>query len=566
MVTLTGWLEKRHDQLYVARLRELLQQQIESICEDLKDVKAFYNIDISEERARRLRTYYNRQLAALTGIPFELYDQQGKIDYLLLKSYLERNLRQLDFDSENDRKMVVLLPFSDTIVRICEDRQRMKSMDAKTAAQDVHEVSQRVLDVRSKVQRAEIEVDKFSAFRSAKTLDQLRSCLREWYNFYNSYDPLFTWWLAEPYKKLDRDLADLAATIREQLVGISPGDEDTIVGQPIGRSGLLADLEAEKIPYSPEEVIHIGESEYVWCETEMKKASQELGFGEDWRKALEYVKNLYVEPGKQPDLVRDLAFEAIEYVRKYDMVTVPTIAAETWRMFMMSPERQKVNPFFLGGESIQVSYPTDKMDHESKLMSMRGNNIHFARSTVFHELIPGHHLQLFTNARSRSYRRLFTTPFSIEGWALYWEMVLWDDEKFPKTPENRIGMLFWRMHRCARIIFSLKFHLGQMMPQECINFLVDKVGHERATAEGEVRRSFAGEYTPLYQAGYMLGALQIYTLRHELVDSGKMVEKEFHDRFLHENQMPIEFFRALIQEQPLKANYKACWRFYQKPL
>jgi hypothetical protein len=38
-------------------------------------------------------------------------------------------------------------------------------------------------------------------------------------------------------------------------VGIKPGDEDAIVGEPIGRDGLLADLEAEMIPYSPEELI-----------------------------------------------------------------------------------------------------------------------------------------------------------------------------------------------------------------------------------------------------------------------------------------------------------------------
>ena len=59
----------------------------------------------------------------------------------------------------------------------------------------------------------------------------------------------------------------------------------------------------------------------------------------------------------------------------------------------------KSHPFFLGGDSIQVSYPTNTMDHEAKLMSMRGNNPHFSRSTVFHELIPGHNLQFYYNKR-----------------------------------------------------------------------------------------------------------------------------------------------------------------------
>ena len=120
-------------------------------------------------------------------------------------------------------------------------------------------------------------------------------------------------------------------------------------------------------------------------------------------------------------------------------------------------------------------------------MSMRGNNPYFSRPTVPHELVPGHHLQYYMSSRYKSYRSEFRTPFWTEGWALYWELLLYD-KGFAKTPEERIRMLFWRMHRCARIIFSLNYHLGKWTPQECIDFLVDRVGHERANAEGEVRR------------------------------------------------------------------------------
>ena len=286
-----------------------------------------------------------------------------------------------------------------------------------------------------------------------------------------------------------------------------------------------------------------------------------MGFGDDWRKALEKVKGMYVEPGKQTKLIKDLALEAIEFVKSKDLVTVPALAEETWRMEMMSPERQKVNPFFLGGETIIVSYPTNTMDHDAKMMSMRGNNVHFARATVQHELIPGHHLQMFMTSRYKPYRQLFSTPFWIEGWALYWEMLLWQ-KGFPTSAENRVGMLFWRMHRCARIIFSLKFHMGEMTPQQCIDFLVDRVGHERATAEGEVRRSFNGDYPPLYQAAYMLGGLQIRALRQELVETGKMTDKQFHDKILQENEMPIEFLRAVLRGESPDPSLKPTWRFY----
>jgi uncharacterized protein (DUF885 family) len=303
----------------------------------------------------------------------------------------------------------------------------------------------------------------------------------------------------------------------------------------------------------------------AWCEEEMKRASREMGYGDDWHKALEYVKTLYVEPGKQPELIRDLAREAVQFLDQHELVTIPPIARETWRMDMMSPERQLVNPFFTGGESISVSYPTNTMTEEQKLMTMRGNNIHFSRATVFHELIPGHELQGFISLRYRPWRRVFETPFYVEGWALYWELLFWD-MKFQKTPEDRIGALFWRMHRCARIIFSLSFHLEKMTPQEAIDLLVTRVGHERDNAAGEVRRSFAGDYSPLYQCAYLLGGLELRALRRELVESGKMTNRAFHDAVLVENAIPIDMVRASLTRRKLSRNFVSTWKFYgEKP-
>src|SRR6185295_11949912 len=293
----------------------------------------------------------------------------------------------------------------------------------------------------------------------------------------------------------------------------------------------------------------------------MIRASREMKLGDNWHQALEVVKNKYVEPGKQPEMVRGLAIEAIEYMKKHDLVTVPPLAEEDWWEEMLSPERQLTSPFFLGGDLILVSFPTDGMTHEQKLMSMRGNNIHFSRATVFHELIPGHHLQGFMAARNKPYRAIFGTPFWTEGNSLYWELLLWD-LNFAKTPENRIGMLFWRMHRCARIIFSLSFHLERMTPQECIDFLVNRVGHERDNATAEVHRSFDGSYGPLYQIAYLIGGLQQYSLHHDLVDSGKMTNRQFNDALLHENRIPIEMIRAILTNQKLTRDYKTSWRFY----
>jgi hypothetical protein len=445
-----------------------------------------------------------------------------------------------------------------------------------------------------------VRVKKTVANRAALAINGLRNTLRNWYAFYNGYDPVFTWWNEEPYRSLDQSLTTYSTFLTERIVGIRTegssqpqtagggggrgpvggggqggqggqrpttssaaraGDASDIVGDPIGREALISELRSEMIPYTPEEIIGIGQKEMAWCENEMKKASRELGYGDDWQKALEHVKNLYVEPGKQPQMIRELALEAIKFVEDNNLVTVPELAKDTWRMEMMTPERQLVSPFFLGGETILVSFPTNTMAHEQKMMSMRGNNIYFSRATVHHELIPGHHLQGFMAARNKPYRAVFGTPFWSEGNALYWELLLWD-LNFAKTPEQKIGMLFWRMHRCARIIFSISFHLEKMTPQECIDLLVNKVGHERDNATAEVRRSFDGSYGPLYQIAYLIGGLQQYAMHKDLVNSGKMTNRQYNDALLKENRIPIEMIRASITKQKLTRDFVTHWKFY----
>ncbi len=82
--------------------------------------------------------------------------------------------------------------------------------------------------------------------------------------------------------------------------------------------------------------------------------------------------------------------------------------------------------------------------------------------------------------------------------------------------------------------------------------------------QAEVRRSFTGGYGPLYQLAYMVGGQQFYALKKELVDSGKMSYKEFHDAILRENGMPVEMVRAILLKQQLKKDFVTGWKFYGK--
>jgi hypothetical protein len=521
----------------------------------------------SPRREARMLAYYQSVLANLDSLPFDSMSIGGKADWVLTRNLVRRELHQIETARKGREQALIFAPFAQTIWELTQTRQDMTRPGARAAATTLAELKLQIdaatkkLDEQLAARKEPATASEKSAARRASLLlADLRGQLTEWYRFYEGYDPLFTWWNADPFKAADSAFDGYMKMIRERIMGITVENPHVIIGVPIGRDALEAELKYEMIPYSPEELLAIGEREFAWCEAEMKKAAAEMGFPDDWHKAMEQVKQAHVEPGDQPAMIRDLAFDAIAFLKANDLITVPPMAVETWRMEMMSPERQLVAPFFLGGESIIVSYPVSSMSHEHKLMSMRGNNRHFSHATVFHELIPGHHLQQFMNSRTMVHRAAFDTPFWIEGWALYWEMLMWD-KGYHATPQDRIGALFWRSHRCARIIFSIKFHMGEMTPQQCVDLLVDRVGHERANAEGEVRRSLLGDYGPLYQLAYMTGGLQIRAMRKELVESGKMTDRQFHDAIMRENAMPIEMLRCIISKTPPSKDFETSWRF-----
>jgi uncharacterized protein (DUF885 family) len=548
-----------------------------SVLSELRDTVALFVTDrsallrrwtvpYSEARAKRLNDFYTGWRRRVAAVDFDRLNQEGKIDHVLLDNRLRQELDQLARDERLAAEMRSLVPFGAVVAGFEEARRRLETPDGQATARALAGLAKQ-LDSLTKMVRAKNSAnipraERIVGLRAIDHLGDLQTALRNWHRFSSGYDPAFSWWTADPYRRVTDAMTKYVKAIREVVVGQKEGEEQPIIGDPIGATGVAADLVFEMIAYTPQELIALAEKEFAWIEAEQRKAAREMGFGDDWRAALEKVKQAYVPPGQQPAMVRDLARSATEFVKSRDLVTVPPLAEEIWRMEMMPPRQQLVSPFFLGGEIIQVAYPTDSMAHDDKLMAMRGNNPHFSLATVHHELIPGHHLQGFMTQRYSQHRGAFSTPFWGEGWSLWWEMLLWD-QGFPMTPEDRMGMLFWRSHRAARIIFSLRFHLGTMTPQEAVDFLVNRVGHERANAEAEVRRSFNGSYSPMYQAAYMLGGLQLRALHRETVGAGRMTNREFHDAILQGGRVPIEMVRARLLGTPLTRDFRAAWKFYQ---
>jgi uncharacterized protein (DUF885 family) len=145
-------------------------------------------------------------------------------------------------------------------------------------------------------------------------------------------------------------------------------------------------------------------------------------------------------------------------------------------------------------------------------------------TTVFHEGVPGHHLQVGqTIARSellnRWQRQMCWVSGSGEGWALYAERLM-DELGYLGDPADRLGMLDAQGLRAARVVVDIGMHLqlpipdpnpyrfhpgGQWTPELVLEFMRAHSRIDDATLRFEVNRylGWPGQ-APSYKVGERL--------------------------------------------------------------
>ena len=133
----------------------------------------------------------------------------------------------------------------------------------------------------------------------------------------------------------------------------------------------------------------------------------------------------------------------------------------------------RIAPSATGG--IYYTGPSDDFSRPGRMWwSVPAGTEDFAawqeRTTVFHEGVPGHHLQIGMQTLLRdelnSWRRLVCWVSGHgEGWALYAEKLM-TDLGFQDDPGDRMGMLDSQRLRAARVVLDIGVHLGKERPPE----------------------------------------------------------------------------------------------------
>lgn len=288
-----------------------IQTTIQTFAADLTDIQFFLSISFSPNHAAKVKDFLTSALASLPKtFDFNLLRQDDQVDYLLLQSHIKRLLHQGKTAANKYQQAKDLGLFGawvDVSIQFVETRHDVGRQSGKEIA-TAFQTAEKGIDelIRELDSESSLTGDKkrFIVFWTIARFEELQKALEEAVGFYQGYDPVITWWIESPWQSLSTKLTGLIAALKKKTGVDGSSSADDIVGDPIGREALLEELEAEWIAYTPEELEQIGEEEFQWCEKEMEKASEALGFASS-QEALEHVKNSFVEPGEQIHVSKD---------------------------------------------------------------------------------------------------------------------------------------------------------------------------------------------------------------------------------------------------------------------
>jgi uncharacterized protein (DUF885 family) len=178
-------------------------------------------------------------------------------------------------------------------------------------------------------------------------------------------------------------------------------------------------------------------------------------------------------------------------------------------------------------------------------------------TTVYHEGVPGHHLQIATQVYNRGelndWRRMANWCSGHgEGWALYAERLM-QDLGFLNDPGDRLGMLDGQRMRAARVVLDLAVHLGKPRLDGtgkwdfdyAVAFMSENVNMSKEFINFEVHRYFGWPgQAPSYKIGQRIWEQIRDEAKAKAGDSWNI--KDFHRDALNLGALGLDTLRKAI--------------------
>ena len=184
------------------------------------------------------------------------------------------------------------------------------------------------------------------------------------------------------------------------------------------------------------------------------------------------------------------------------------------------------------------------------------------KTTVYHEGVPGHHLQIaqavLVREQLNTWRRLICwTSGHGEGWALYAERLM-QEFGFMDDPGDRLGLVDGQRMRAARVVLDIGVHLGKPAPArwgggtwdaaKAWDFFKANVNMDEAFLRFELNRylGWPGQ-APSYKIGQRLWEQTRDKARAAAeAQGGRFDLRDFHSRALNLGSVPLSILQDAL--------------------
>ncbi|MBA4056124.1 MAG: DUF885 domain-containing protein, partial [Marivirga sp.] len=183
---------------------------------DEGSLQRFYFIQNSPERRERFKSFYQDYLARLEKLPFESMSTGGRADYILFKRNLENELRLLSEEEKEYSSVHKLIAYGDPIYDLEKQRRRGTHLQSPLVAAKLNDVLKTVREASKKI-GLEPSLTRKQARRAEGIVKGHQAAIKSVFEFYNGYDPEFTWWVTKPYHQLDSALAEYAGLLKKKV-------------------------------------------------------------------------------------------------------------------------------------------------------------------------------------------------------------------------------------------------------------------------------------------------------------------------------------------------------------
>jgi len=356
---------------------------------------------------------------------------------------------------------------------------------------------------------------------------------------------------------------DYVASLEEILPSLEENGKSFRIGAEQFEKKFNAEIQSE---YSAKEIFEIAVeeksilhdnlyrlSEMLWEKyfPEQDKPGNRLG---QIRMVLDEVAQNHVHRDSFVVAIRKQIPALEAFVREKDLLTLdpdkPLIVRETpeYMRGYAGASISAPGPYDKEAETYYNVTPLDHYTEEQAESYLREYNDYTLQILNIHEAIPGHYAQLvYSNQSPSIIKSILGNGAMVEGWAVYTERMMLENEYGAGTPE--IGFMYykWNLRTVCNTILDYGIHVLNFTEEEAMQLLVKEAFQEQSEADGKWRRA---RLSQVQLCSYFTGYHEIRKLRDTLRKTSTDFNlKQFHEEFLSYGSAPVKYIKQRMMSQ-----------------